>query len=105
MKDQEYSGPYTEEEVITMLKHRGGVSIGAYDMYEFYCIDEYYELSSGYYCHPIAADPICVYCLHYCCLHFGSFEDKKKFNENVIYSKHLSKKYHIPIGRDKGKVM
>lgn len=96
MTDGYSEGPFTKDEVIAQMGEYYRGEEDCYEWYGFNCIGGFYEMSSGYYreCNCFTAH--CVYCLMSCCSLFGSVEDKRKFNRNVVWTGKIELKYLIP---------
>ncbi|MFA0088029.1 hypothetical protein [Vibrio sp. 10N.261.51.F12] len=99
MTEETNSGPFTKDEVIEYLGEKYDAKNDCYEWHGFNCIQGFYEMSSGYYHHIWMDDPKCDYCLHYCCNEFGSIEDKRKFNLNVVWSGKNELQYLIPTNK------
>lgn len=96
MTEKYSSGPFIKDEVIVQLGKDDDAEKDCYEWYGFNCISGFYEMSSGYYCAHNYCSPQCEYCLHLCCVKYGSIEDQRKFNRNVVLAGEIELKYLIP---------
>lgn len=81
-------GPFTKDEVITLLRTLLG---SEYDAEE-----DCYEMSGGYYCESHILTRPNGYSLYRCCARYGSMEDKRRFNRNVVWAGEMSPDHLLP---------
>ncbi len=93
-------GPFTKDEVITLLRTLLGSEYDAeedcYECYGFNCILDFYEMSGGYYCESHILTRPNRYSLYRCCARYGSIEDKRRFNRNVVWAGEMSLDHLLP---------
>ncbi|WP_196374751.1 hypothetical protein [Vibrio vulnificus] len=79
-------GPFTKDEVIALLGNEYEAEEYCYECYGFNCILDFYEMSGGYYCESHILTRPNRYSLYRCCARYGSIEDKRRFNRNVVWA-------------------